>query len=174
VGFAKLRRPLIAQALEDAGRIPLAVVALARHLVTRDVVRPSLSLFRAADLRAVVGKQSRYEIVIANLETETQPVALELAFRSPAASRGRALHGRFVTSLRLSPRASLSITVLYDWRGEPIFVVDGVRHASDHAARGPCPPAGRMFVDASLRRLHGEVLERLTIVQRLDPCVSSA
>ncbi len=166
----KVRRPIVLQMAVDVGRMVTGALGFARDLVWARDSPTAISLLRAHALRARPGVTSTYDVVLVHDRAEERAVVLEVAFCDrPDPRRARALHARFDRRFRLPGREPLPLAVRYDWNGGAEFHVGEERLAPENLTRGGDVRPGKWLVVASLSTPEGRLLERLAVVQHLEP-----
>jgi hypothetical protein len=161
--LSRLRRQI-----HDLRRVAAGLAAFARYLVTRDPVELGLAQLSAESTVAMRGGQSRYRMAIASTRSEPQEVTLTVdiyALDSPTHPDGH--YACFVKHLKVQPRASTQVEVVYDWHQQVEFLVDDRRSPPDDFWRGALDRSTRYSVNAVLSDPGGIRLELLTIYQEL-------
>jgi len=155
--------------MEDIKRAISESILLMRHLISRDDIPLSLSLFSAGSKSVRWGQDADYMVALINNTDKPIWVRLliDIYFKNkPVHPEGH--HAYFEKMVFIPPSVSQEIRFAYNWKDKGWFEIKGVTLDPDHIWKGDCKINGRYFVYAILQDNGGRIIDQLTIVQEVN------
>lgn len=159
---------MVGQFVGDLKKTITGITALIRHFLSSDDISTSLSLFSSSSILAKEGKESNYEITLAN--NTASPCWARLLIdiylkNNPVHPEGHRAY--FEKKIFITSRENQRIKISYNWKDKTIFEINGVSLNPDNVWRGECETKGKYFVKAVLLNEEGKPFDQLTIVQNV-------